>query len=168
MASNLERLFSDAPNAPYLQLQANDKVGIRITDFNLHADKRYRRHYVREDPNGDASCPGLDFQHYFVLEMPNFQKNIEELRSPLDRWMAFLNRGGNWNPDDMPDSLKRFTDLAGAVEKLTTLWLNSREKEVYEGQLMFRMDWQARLWTAYQKGLEEGRRMAQGKSIETE
>jgi hypothetical protein len=79
-----------------------------------------------------------------------------------------LNRGGNWNPDDMPDALKAHSDIAAAVEKLTTLWLNNRESDVYEGQLKFRMDWQARLWTAYQEGLEEGRRIGRGTFLETE
>ena len=68
----------------------------------------------------------------------------------------------------MPEALKRYAYIAAAVEKLTTLWLNNREKEVYDGQLMFRMDWQARLWTAYQEGFEEGRRIGLGDSTDTE
>src|SRR5665213_2644060 len=85
---------------PYSTL--NTTIGIHLLDFTFFKDERYFRHCVIQDKNTHESYDQLKYLQFYFVEMGKFRKQLNELASPLDRWIAFLNNSNILDSNALP------------------------------------------------------------------
>jgi len=102
-----------------------------------------------------------------ILELPKFKKGIDELATPLDRWLYFLRNGEYLDAETVPVTLD-VPELRWALGDLFMISRIDPERELYEARLQERRD---KAWfeqtveraaqqvaeTAAAKGREQGR-----------
>ena len=96
---------------------------------------------------------------YFV-EMGKFNKDWPEVRTALDRWIAFLNKAEGLNRDNLPAQLKEEPAILKASAELERIGLDPEEREIYESEVKAVMVDQIQLKTAEERGIQQG--MQQG------
>jgi len=149
----------------------NKTIGIHLLDFNYLDDDRYRHHFVFKDMETDEYLEHLSYQQLYFIEMRKFNKDWDELRTLLDRWIAFLNKAQGLEKNALPPTMSDDPALVKAVEKLNQISFTEQEREIYEAELKARRDDLEELRTAKAKGRTEGRTegeaigMEKGKAI---
>ena len=102
-----------------------------------------------------------DTLHYVTIELPKFNKDIEELDSPLDN-MLFLFR----NLGEMKEIPAYFKDKN--LDRLfeTTMFANMTPElqDRYFREFMYEMDQKSRMRTAHEDGITEGEAKAMEKT----
>ena len=71
--------------------------------------------------------------HY--IELTKFKKDFKELRTTLDRWIAFLSMAYKLSIDNIPEELAKDETVKRAIERLDLMYLNKDEREFYENEL---------------------------------
>jgi hypothetical protein len=74
-----------------------------------------------------------------LFQLPRFKKSPEELSSPLDLWLYFLNNGKWLDPEHLPERL-RVAEVEEAVEVLRKLTQEDFERERCEARERARRD----------------------------
>ena len=130
---------------------------VAILDFIFDEDKnqpekfRYNVRLTEEETNELFH----DKMHFVYLEMPKFNKRLEDLGSHFDKWMYALK---NMNMlEDVPEGLRedvflRLFDIAEIAK------FNQDESRVYEGSLKYYRSLNNSLDTAREESYREGRR----------
>ena len=135
---------------------------IAILDFVFDEDKnepeKFRYDVKLSDiQNGKIFYDKLTF---IYLEMPKFNKNINELENRFDKWMFVLK---NLNKlDRIPDGLRE-TIFEKVFKAAEIAKFSKSEHERYEDSLKYYRDLKNSLDTAKEEGREEGR--AEGEQI---
>ena len=127
-----------------------------LGDYHLTLELRERRH--------QAVFTNQLAVH--ILELPKFRKELDDLTTPLDRWLYFLRYGEELDADVVPVTL----DVPEVRWALGDLFMISRidpDRELYEARLQERRDKAAERQaleaalaaqeTARETGLSEGR-----------
>jgi predicted transposase/invertase (TIGR01784 family) len=98
-----------------------------------------------------------------ILELPKFHKRVDELTTPLDRWLYLLRHGEELDPQAVPVSLD-VPEVRWALGDLFMISRTDPDRELYEARLRERRDQAARRQAALEaeqaalaKGLAEGR-----------
>ena len=78
-----------------------------------------------------------------LLELPNFQRDLKGLSSPLDFWLYFLKNGVTLDADQLPAPLDTH-ELRQAMEVLKMFSQDEMARELYEGRLKAKRD--AKMW----------------------
>jgi predicted transposase/invertase (TIGR01784 family) len=76
-----------------------------------------------------------------LIELPKFGKRLEELETPLDLWLYFLQNGEGLDADALPSPLDA-PEIRRAMGVLKMLAQNDLERELYEGRLKAKRDLQ--------------------------
>ena len=130
---------------------------VAILDFIFDEDKnqpekfRYNVRLTEEESNELFH----DKMNFVYLEMPKFNKRLEDLESHFDKWMYVLK---NMNVlEDVPEGLRedvflRLFDIAEIAK------FNQDESRVYEGSLKYYRSLNHSLDTAREDSYREGRR----------
>lgn len=130
---------------------------VAILDFIFDEDKnqpekfRYNVRLTEEESNELFH----DKMNFVYLEMPKFNKRLEDLESHFDKWMYALK---NMNVlEDVPEGLRedvflRLFDIAEIAK------FNQDESRVYEGSLKYYRSLNNSLDTAREDSYREGRR----------
>jgi len=152
----LSRMYVDqlVEGATYADLHKT--IGIHLLDFNYFDDDRYRRHFVFKDMETDEYLEHLSYQQLYFIEMRKFNKDWSELRTLLDRWIAFLNKAHELEKNALPPAVRDEPALVKAVETLNQISFNEQEREIYAAELKARLDDLEELRTAEAKGRTEG------------
>jgi hypothetical protein len=95
-----------------------------------------------------------------ILELPKFNKPIEELATPLDRWLYFLRHAPVLDSEALPETLN-VPEVLWALGDLMMIVRSEQDRERYESRLKMQRD----IYTAlaergdeeHAKGREEGR-----------
>jgi predicted transposase/invertase (TIGR01784 family) len=87
--------------------------------------------------------------HY--IELNKFKKDFKDIRTTLDRWVAFLNRAYEFDKDRIPEELAVDEAVKKAVEKLDVMYLDKEEREIYENDLKRLRDFIAEMKTVEKK-----------------
>jgi hypothetical protein len=66
-----------------------------------------------------------------ILELSKFKKSVDELPTPLDRWLFFLRHGESLDPDALPEPLN-VPDVRWALGDLLMISQSDRERDLYE------------------------------------
>lgn len=77
-----------------------------------------------------------------ILELPKFNKAIDELTTPLDRWLYFLRHGEQLDAQAVPEPLD-MPELRWALGDLFMISQTDPERELYEARLKRRRDMDA-------------------------
>ena len=75
----------------------------------------------------------------------------------MDRWVTFLTKAHEFSKTQIPQVLKQEPGLETAITVLDTLFLNEKERDLYDGQLKWLRDEEAAIQKALLRGEEKGR-----------
>lgn len=140
------------------QLKAVYCINILNFVLNDHQDDNEVIYTVQlKDQNNDVFYDKLTF---IYLQMPNFNKSENDLKSNLDKWLFFIK-----NLDDLQSIPQIFKDsiIEQAFETANIATFDKSERSVYEQSLKIYRDWYSLEQTAIRKGREEG--LAEGKAV---
>jgi predicted transposase/invertase (TIGR01784 family) len=113
-----------------------------IEDYHLTFELRERRHQALF----------TDQMAVHILELPKFHKAIEDLTTPLDRWLYFLRNADKLDSDVLPGPLD-IPEVRWAIGDLTMISRTKRERDRYESRQKMQRD----IYTALAEKLDEGR-----------
>ena len=91
-----------------------------------------------------------------ILELTKFQKAIEELATPLERWLFFLRHAQDLDADALPES-PDVAEVRWALGDLIMITQSERDRERYESRLKMQRDVYTALVEARDEGRQEGR-----------
>lgn len=74
-----------------------------------------------------------------ILELTKFGKAVEELATPLDRWLFFLRHAEDLDLDALPGPLN-VPEVRWALGDLVMISQNEQDRELYESRLKMRRD----------------------------
>lgn len=86
-----------------------------------------------------------------ILELTKFQKTVEELNTPLDRWLYFLRHAPALDIGSLPATLD-VPEVRLALGDLMMISQSERERERYESHLKLQRD----IYTAVAEGRDAG------------
>jgi predicted transposase/invertase (TIGR01784 family) len=137
---------------------------IGICNFKIFDNIEYiSRHLIinHETMKNDLS----DFEFTFI-ELPKFQKELNELETIIDKWTYFIKKADK--EDYIPKELNSITEINEAYEIITQYKWDKREMEIYDYILKNEMDEANALMTAENKGIRKGleQGLEQGKKLE--
>ena len=90
-----------------------------------------------------------------IIELPKFNKTVDELVSDLDCWTYFLKHGAGLEVDDLSPQLQK-AGITQAVEGLVMLSLDEQKRHEYTRQRMWEMDQRAIVEGSLDQGRLEG------------
>jgi predicted transposase/invertase (TIGR01784 family) len=134
----------------------NMTIGIHLLDFRYFPDDRVVRQFVFKDTETNDAPDELNCIQLYFVEMGKFNKDWPELRTALDRWIAFLNKAEVLGRNILPDELSADPAIVKAAKELERIGLNAEEREIYESEVKARMVDQIQLRTAEEEGLRQG------------
>jgi predicted transposase/invertase (TIGR01784 family) len=135
----------------------NKTIGIHFLDFKyFEGDDRYVRHFVFKDAETNDQPKELDCLEFYFVELPKFRKDWPEITTPLDRWIAFLNRATELDRLALPAGLDHDPDITKALSLLERIGLDPDERTIYEGEEKAIMVDQIQIKTAEERGMAQG------------
>jgi hypothetical protein len=130
----------------------------------VRANDRIVRQFLFKDADTGEAAPELDIIRLYFVEMGKFHKDWREIRTALDRWLAFLNRAKDLDADTLPQELRAEPAIIKAAAQLDRIGHNPAERAIYEGEEKAIMVGRIEIESAkviaaeqaHQKGLQEG------------
>ena len=120
-----------------------------LDDYHLIFELRERRHQALF----------TDQMAVHILELPKFTKTVEQLATPLDRWLYFLRHARDLDADALPSPLD-LPELRFALGDLIMISQSKRDHERYESRQKMQRDVYTALAEAEEigeaRGLEKG------------
>lgn len=86
-----------------------------------------------------------------LLELPKFQRAVEQLNNPLDAWLYFLRHAEELDTEALPAALAT-PEFRQAMEELTMISQNDLERERYLARVKVERDELSRLVSAREEG----------------
>ncbi len=137
----------------YEQLRPTISIGIvnqvmfpEVGDYHLEFGLYNREH-------------GLCFTDHIelhLLELPKFQREVDLLQDPLDKWLYFFRHAEQMDPERLPDAFREPV-FRRTIEELKMLTQEELERERYESRQKAIRDQISLLHEAQEEGLEKGR-----------
>lgn len=87
-----------------------------------------------------------------ILELPKFNKSVDQLVTPLDRWLYFLGHAQELDADALPETLD-VEEVRWALGDLIMITQSEPDRERYESRLKMQRD----VYTAIAEAREGGR-----------
>lgn len=128
-------------------------IAITLTDFVLFKDLGpcVSYHETREAASGLNLLDGI---LYYFIELPKFTKPLEELVTPLDKWIFFIKMASRLK--EIPPILSE-PPFLHAFEVAQESAMDKEEFELYEKASIAATDARGALELAMEQGLEQGR-----------
>lgn len=128
---------------------------IAILDFVFDDDKKEPRKYRYDIKLMDKDTCDIFYDKltFIYLEMPKFQKSLNELESRFEKWLYILR---NLNKLDRVPNLLREKIFDKLFETAEIAKFNSKELNSYEDSLKYYRDLKNSLDTAFEEGIEKG------------
>ncbi|MDQ2085600.1 Rpn family recombination-promoting nuclease/putative transposase [Herbivorax sp. ANBcel31] len=131
-------------------------ININILNFNAIEDET-DYHNKFKILNIESNNELLDHLEIHFIELGKFTKELSQLSTAMDRWIAFLKNADKYDREYIPDELAEVETINKANTLLDTISLTSDEREFYEAKLKWLRDEEAAIKTALNKGLRQGR-----------
>lgn len=129
-------------------------IAIHVLNFNLMDEDSY--HNIYKIKNIDTQKVAFEDFQLHTIELKKFNADLTHLQTSLDRWITFLTKAHEFSKTDIPRVLQEEPGLEKAITVLDSLYLNEKERELYDGQLKWLRDEEAAIMKALQKGQEKG------------
>ena len=159
------KIYSEQIQSAYKYDELKKTIGIHLLDFDYFDDEKYFRRATIKDFDTNEIYENLDYMDLYFIEMSKFNKKHSELKTKLDQWITFLNEAYILDKENLPYELEG-EKIGKAVEKLEIMYLDEKEKQIYEAKQKMMMDTTEIIRTAKEKGLEEGREEGREEGIE--
>lgn len=131
----------------------NPVIALTITDFEMFSGHNRIISRYRLKEKEDLTDYSDDIELVFV-ELPKFQKSLEQLETLVDKWLYFL-RSAN-QLETVPPILKQVPAIDHAFTVAQQSKLSRKELEILEKRQMFLHDNRNALLKAQQDGLQKG------------
>ncbi len=157
-----KRVLYNAAKAFSIQLSVgedytllNPIIALTITDFEMfeNSPKVISRYRLKE--KDDLTDYSDDIELVFV-ELPKFDKNLDDLENLTEKWLYFLKTANKLK--SVPSSLDEVSEIHQAFNIAKQSKLTKKELEILEKREMFLHDNRNAILKAKQQGREEGRR----------
>ena len=132
----------------------NKVIGINVLDFNYLDEEDY--HNMYKIYNSKSKKEYSDLLELHFIELQKFNKDLDSLKTSLDRWVTFLNKAYEYNKNKIPKELEEDKNIKKAIEVLDNMSLGAEERELYEQRLKETIDRVEQIETALNKGRKEG------------
>ena len=132
-------------------------ISINILNFNCLEEKEY--HNVYKIINLKSKKEFLDHLEIHFIELEKYNKEANEVKTLLEKWIIFLKKAELYNHSDMPKSLAEIKTIKKAIEVLETMGLTDEEMEIYEARLKWLRDEEMAIRSAEKKGEKRGERI---------
>ncbi|MBE9060737.1 Rpn family recombination-promoting nuclease/putative transposase [cf. Phormidesmis sp. LEGE 11477] len=128
-------------------------IALTITDFEMfeHLDKVISRYRLIEK---DALTEYSDDIELIFVELPKFNKSLDELEDLTDKWLYFLQSADEL--ETVPSSLDQVSAIRDAFEVARQSKLSPEELEIFEKRQQFIHDYRNSFRKAEQLGRERG------------
>ena len=135
---------------PYKTLKKVYFIG--IVNFKIFKTDNYiSRHLILDAKTYQQEL--ADFEFAFI-ELPKFQKTLQESQTIADKWLFFLKNTKNL--DIMPSEFENLTEFKEAFIIANQFGWSAKEIQVYDYMKLKEMDQQNELETAEHKGFKKG------------
>lgn len=142
----------------------NPVLTLTITDFRLfERHERAISRYRFKDIEDLGDPMNVEMELIFV-ELPKFNKSIEELETLADRWIYFIKNATEL--ESIPPQMQVIPELTKAMQLANRASLNREELELLEKREMFFFDQIGAVKKGIEEGLEEGRRLGLQQGLE--
>jgi predicted transposase/invertase (TIGR01784 family) len=156
-----KRILYNAAKAYSIQLSQGDQykllnpvIALTITDFTMFSEfDKVISHFVLKEKDYLVDYPSCDLELVFV-ELPKFQKTLEQLDSLTEKWMYFLQYTREL--ESIPETMGSVAAIRQAFEVANQANLNRDELEELEHQSIFIQDQRNAISLANKQGREEG------------
>ena len=126
---------------------------IGLLNFNIFENESYiSRHLII---NQETQTQDLEDFEFSFIELPKFNKSLEELESVLDKWIFFIKNANDLTM--IPQTYQTTKPFKEAFDIATQTTWSTKELEVYEYMALKEFDEINALKTAERKGEERGK-----------
>src|SRR3569833_302140 len=162
----LSQLYSGQIKSGDNYSKLNTTIGIHFLDFRYFDDPRFVRQFRLRDIETGDSPEELGSIRLFFVELPKFDKDWPNVRTSLDRWVAFMNKASKLNRRSLPVELGDDPAIVKAMGQLERIGLDPQEREIYEGEVKSKMVDQTDIQYAEERGERRGRQEGRQEGIQ--
>jgi predicted transposase/invertase (TIGR01784 family) len=148
------KVYSNQLEGGYNYDKLRKTISINILDFDYLDEDDFHNVYKVYNEKSKKELESVFEMHF--IELNKFKKDFKDIKTALDRWVVFLNRGFELEKNRIPEELAIDESIKKAVEKLAVMYLDKEEREMYENELKSIRDYIAVMKTAKIKGIEQG------------
>ena len=137
-------------------------IALTITDFEMFPEfSNVRSRFILKERDHLVDYPACDLELIFI-ELPKFQRSIDDLTSVSDQWLYFLKYAPNL--EVIPSQMETVPALQQAFQIAQKANLNRDELEELEKQQIYIQDQRGAIIKALEQGLQQG--LQQGRDAE--
>ena len=130
-------------------------IALTITDFEMFNESQdVISHFVFKERTRLSDYPQNQIELVFV-ELPKFNKKLEELETLTDKWIYFIKTTGTLN--EVPQTMATVPQIQRAFEIANQVSLTREEFDTLQQQEFFVQDQQSSVALGIEKGRQEGR-----------
>lgn len=148
------KVYSDQLPKGHVYPDLRKTISINILDFDYIDEEDFHNVYKVYNEKSKKEFSSVFEMHF--IELNKFKKDFKDIKTALDRWAIFLNRAYELEKNKIPNELAADEAVRKAVETLDVMYLDSEEREWYEGELKKLKDYVVEIETARIKGLQQG------------
>lgn len=148
------KVYSDQLHRGMVYTELRKTISINILDFDYIDEEDFHNVYKVYNEKSKKELSSVFEMHF--IELSKFKKDFKDIKTALDRWAIFLNKAYDLEKNKIPKELAEDLAVKKAVETLDIMYLDSEEREWYEGELKSVRDYIAEMETAKIRGIEQG------------
>ncbi|NER06515.1 MAG: Rpn family recombination-promoting nuclease/putative transposase, partial [Okeania sp. SIO3C4] len=138
----------------------NPIIAVTITDFLMFKEnQKVINRFVYKEETDNFVYKGAELKFIF-LELPKFNKKLEELESLTDKWIYFLKETAKL--EIIPEPLGEVPEIERALNIANQANFNRQELDSFERRAIMLQDEKGKISYAKEEGKAEGR--AEGKA----
>ncbi len=138
-----------------LYRQLRPVIALTITDFKMFDDSQdVISHFVFKERTRLSDYPDNQMELVFV-ELPKFQKELEELETIADKWIYFIKTTGTLN--EVPQTMATIPQIQRAFEIANQVSLTREEFDMLQEEEFLVQDQEGSVALGREEGREQGR-----------
>ncbi|MCC3424749.1 MAG: Rpn family recombination-promoting nuclease/putative transposase [Microcoleus sp. PH2017_01_SCD_O_A] len=142
-----------------LYRQLRPVIALTITDFKMFDDSQdVISHFIFKERTRLSDYPDNQMELVFV-ELPKFQKELEELKTIADKWIYFIKTTGSLN--EVPQAMATVPQIQRAFEIANQVSLTREEFDMLQEQEFLIQDQEGSVALSREEGREEGKKQGQ-------
>jgi predicted transposase/invertase (TIGR01784 family) len=132
----------------------NPVIALTIVDFNfINEGQNVINYFLLKNKETNQVYKNEDLELVFV-ELPKFQKKLDELESLTDKWLYFLKHCAEFT--EKPETMESIPSLNQALEIANRTNLSIEELEEIQKRMIWLADQENELLEAQEKGRKQG------------
>jgi predicted transposase/invertase (TIGR01784 family) len=154
VAYNLAKAYTNQLLTGEDYVRLNPVIAVTITDFKLFQEtKKVISQFVFQEQTEKFAILAEDIKLIFV-ELPKFNKSLEQLESLSDKWIYFLKETSHLQ--DIPENLGSVSEIKFALNLANQANMTLEELEVVDRRGMMVQDERGKLIYAEETGIKKG------------